>query len=403
MCVGCGSCVQKCPLKCISLRTDEEGFYYPYVNTKKCVDCGKCESVCPCINSLKQFKEKIDVWCVKHKDNVVRFNSSSGGVFSALAECIIHQNGVVVGVTMSNNCKLAEHIVVQSYEDIKKIRGSKYLQSNIGDIYLRTEKYLEQGKKVLFSGTPCQIKGLKLFLNKDFDNLVCVDVICHGVPSQKLWAKYIEYLQEKLKSRIINVNFRSKKYGWLDFETKYWDNQEHQYFRFNFEDPYFRMFNSVFCLRPSCYQCQAKDGKSGADITLGDFWNIETIHPIFNDSKGLSMVLLNSNKGKRLFEEVKENFYSINKGLNYELAKKCNPAIYKSQSYHPARDIFYKDMNKLSFKKLSKKYTPKTLKIILKGVLLKAGVWDCIKKCLGEGITDSYGMLLTYKKWKKVE
>ena len=397
LCTGCGACVQSCSLHCISMQKDEEGFYYPKVEEKVCIDCGNCESVCPCINSTPHSKEETDVWCVKHQNDRIRFNSSSGGAFSALAEYIIQQKGIVFGAAMSaDNCS-AEHIAVQSFEEIERIRGSKYLQSSLGNTYVLTKEYLEQGRRVLFSGTPCQIKGLKLYLKKDFAHLICVDVICHGVPSQSLWAKYVEYLEKKLNAKIGSVNFRSKKYGWRDFGTGYFVNQEKQYFKFNFEDPYFCMFNSNFCLRPSCYYCQSKDGESGADITLGDFWNVETVFPELSDNKGLSMVLLNSDRGRELFEAVKKNFWSTNKGLSNELARKCNPAIYKSQSYHIARNTFYKDMNKLPFEKLSKKYVPKTGKVLLKAMLLHAGLWTYIEK-IHRGVTPSYGILIIYKK-----
>lgn len=396
LCAGCGACVQSCPLHCIFMRTDEEGFCYPEADQEKCVECGICEHVCPCINKLHHSEQEPDVWCVRHQNDRIRFDSSSGGVFSALAEWIIKQGGIVFGAELSEDCQSVKHTAVGALEEIERIRGSKYVQSSVGNTYLCAKEYLEQGKKVLFSGTPCQIKGLKLYLEKDFDYLVCVDVICHGVPSQSLWAKYAEYLQEKFGTEISSVNFRSKKYGWRDFGTKYLGNRGKQYFKFNFEDPYFRMFNSNLCLRPSCYQCQAKDGESGADITLGDFWNVESVFPELNDNKGISMVLLNSDKGKKLFETVRKEFYATNKGLSYELAKKCNPAIYKSQPYPAVRSAFYADMNNMSFCRLSEKYVPATMKIALKALLLRIGLWPYIEKKRG-GVMPDYGILVIYK------
>lgn len=384
MCVGCGACVQSCPINCISLATDEEGFRYPIVDVERCVECGKCERVCPTINSLDNSSNgTTDVWCVKNLNEKIRFDSSSGGVFSAIAEYIVRNNGVVFGVSMSDECKSAEHIAVQLSGDLRRLRGSKYLQSNIGNSYLAAKAYLQQGREVLFSGTPCQIKGLKLFLNKEYKNLICVEVICHGVSSQKLWAKYVDFLQKKLKSKITNVNFRSKKYGWQDFGMEYLTESESLHFEFNFEDPYFRMFNNNFCLRPSCYDCRSKDGQSGADITLGDFWNIETVYPDVNCNEGISMVLLNSNYGKELFEKIKNGLFCTNEGLDYGVAKRCNPAIYKSQPYNVWRNGFYGDMDSLSFGDLSKKYTPKTAKIVLKSTLMRAGFWKYIQRVRG--------------------
>ncbi len=403
-CVGCNACAQSCPLDCIILQADEEGFCYPNVDIEKCINCGNCEDVCPCIDKLNTSANgEMEVWCVKHLSDDIRFESSSGGAFSALAEYTIHQNGVVIGVAMSDDCKSAKHIAVHTTEDIKKLRGSKYLQSDIGKTYILTKDFLEQGKMVLFSGTPCQIKGLKKYLNNEYDKLVCVELICHGVSSQKLWEKYVRYLEEQLHADIDSVNFRSKKYGWKNFGTKYLIKRKRQYFKFNFEDPYFRMFNSDYSLRPSCYKCNAKNGRSGADITIGDFWKIETVYPEYNDNKGISMVLLNSNKGRNLFDKVKSSFFYTNEKLNYELAKNCNPALYKSLPYNSLRNNFYLDMNKLSFEALSEKYTPKTVKIILRALLLKMGLWKYIEKIRGGGLTADYGILITYKKRRKVK
>ena len=384
-CIGCGACAQVCPKKCIIMEPDEEGFLYPRVDHSKCVECKKCESVCPTADIANDIPEhNVIVFGIKNKDNNVRYHSSSGGVFSSLAEHIILHEGMVFGASMVNNNKSVCHVGVSDVSDLYKLQGSKYVQSSIGSCFVEAKQYLETGKSVLFTGTPCQIKGLKTFLKRDYDNLICVEVICHGVPSQTLWEKYIEYVERTMNGSVIDVSFRSKKYGWSQFGMRYKSGKNKQRFKFHFEDPFFRMFCDNICLRPSCYECSSKDGRSGADISLGDFWNIEKVDSGFNDNKGISMVLIHTVKGKRLLEEIQSSLIFMPSSVEYDLAKLCNPAIAHSPKRPTQREMFYVDMNTLKFDQLVCKYAPNTFKIRVKSILMKTGVWNMIDKIRGD-------------------
>ncbi len=371
-CSGCGACAQSCSLNCIQLKTDKEGFWYPSVDTNICVNCGRCEKVCPCLNESVSAKiGNTEVLGVKNNSDEVRFNSSSGGVFTALAKQIFNMNGIVFGVAMSADNKTAHHIQINSIEEIHRLQGSKYIQSEVGNAYIETKNHLDNGKFVLFSGAPCQIKALNLFLGKEYDNLITAEVICHGVPSTLLWHKYVNYIESTTGSIIEKVNFRSKKYGWKSFGTAYCDRNRKYVFKFHFEDPFFRLFLKNICLRPSCYDCLAKDGKSGADISLGDFWGIEKVAPNFDDNRGVSMVLIHTKKGRVFFDSVAEDFEFLDHSLEYDFAVQCNPAIACSPKYHASRNVFFNDMNTMSFKQLSTKYVPSSSKIKIKSILMR--------------------------------
>ncbi|MGN0811936.1 MAG: Coenzyme F420 hydrogenase/dehydrogenase, beta subunit C-terminal domain, partial [Candidatus Coproplasma sp.] len=268
---------------------DEEGFLYPQVNESNCVNCGLCESVCPFEKIEPARLAKPISYAVKIKDFEIREKSSSGGFFSVLANEIIAQNGVVYGAAMCEGNKSAQHIRVDSFKGLEALRTSKYLQSAMNDIYKQVLADLKIGKKVLFSGVPCQINGLRLFLRKEYENLLCVEVICHGVPSPALWKKYVEYLEKKYTADIQDVNFRSKKHGWNKFGLTVKGDNIEQYESAG-DDPYMRMFLRDYCLRPSCYDCNAKRLESMADLTIADFWGINNVIPEFNDDIGVSLV-----------------------------------------------------------------------------------------------------------------
>lgn len=274
------------------------------------------------------------------------------------------------------------------------MRGSKYIQSDIGNIYLKIRELLLHGKKVLFSGTPCQVAGLRSCLGSNFSNLVCVEVICHGVPPTGLWKKYVQHVERKEKKRIEKVFFRSKKYSWNDFgvNTEYWDFSKK--FQFSFENPFFRVFNSNLCLRETCYNCKFKGLSTRADIALGDFWHVEEIDANLDDGKGISIVLLCTNKGKILFKEIVDKLNICIENVDYEKACKLNAAINKSMPKSDKRDQFLVDMNELSFNELSKKYFSLNVKQKLKGVLIRTGLYKVLKS--GGQSNMNYGMLIEF-------
>lgn len=365
-CCGCSACANVCPKQSITMNEDEEGFLYPTVDYELCINCGLCEKVC----SFKKTEEKNSVsqsyGCNAISDDI-RKRSSSGGVFSLLAKYIISQGGVVFGTAMTNDCKSAFLLKIQTEDEISRLSGSKYFQSEVGNSFQEAKKELEQGRMVLFTGTPCQINGLKLFLNKDYENLFCMDIICHGVPSPKLWKKYITDFEEKHKGKVTSVNFRCKDVSWNDFGMKEFLHKSAVYTPKS-EDPFMQMFLKNYCLRPSCYACDAKKYKL-ADITIGDFWGVENVLPDLSDDKGTSLVLIRTEKGAKLFKAIKGSVkYDL---CEYESAVKRNSAEYKSVEKPPQREFFFADMNKMSLKKLKRKYVGYPLKKKTKKVLAK--------------------------------
>lgn len=300
------------------------------------------------------MREVFNVYAAYAKDKDLRMKSSSGAMFSLLAEHIIKKRGVVYGVVMSSDCYGAEYLRATSISELEAIRGSKYFQVKVGDTYKKIKKDLESGLIVLFTGTGCLVNGLKSFLNRDYKNLVCVDVVCHGTPSPKLWKKYVEYREMENGAKIINVSFRNKeKHNWDGFEMKEIDEVHREVYISRHIDPFFCLFVSNICLRPSCYECTAKSYKI-SDITIADFWGIDTVAPEMNDNLGVSLVITRSSKGQKLFDSIESTL--IRKKVTYEEGVRENQAEYQSYSKPLERDAFFFDMNKMSFKELSKKY-----------------------------------------------
>lgn len=286
---------------------------------------------------------KLQTYAAYSDNDDVRKKSSSGGIFSLLASNF----DVVYGVAMTDDCYGAHF--VRAEKDISALRGSKYLQARVGDTFQKVKKDLEAGISVLFTGTGCQVNGLKKFLNKDYDNLFCVDVICHGVPSPALWKAYIHHREQALGERIQSVNFRCKEKGWKNFGMR-----ENEVFSSKDTDPYMKMFLRDYCLRPSCYYCKAKDIKM-ADITIADFWGIDAVAPEMNDDKGISLVLVRTEKGRTLFEGLRGQLQC--KEVSYEDGVRQNPAEYASVYRPKERDTFFEDMASLSFQQLAEKYS----------------------------------------------
>ena len=296
-------------------------------------------------------------------DDLTRLVSSSGAIFSLLAAYVLSESGVVYGVAMSDDCYSATYIPVTNIEDVGKLRGSKYLQAKIGDIFKDVRFSLEKGKTVLFTGTACQINGLKKFLmysNTKQENLYCVDVICHGVPSPALWKKYVEYREKQNNGKLYKVNFRCKDNSWVDFGMKEMIGQYHSsdvvqktLYISKRKDPYMQMFLHNYSLRPSCYECMVKNNKH-SDITIGDFWGIGEVAPKMNDRKGTSLVIIKNNKGAELFSKITDSICM--KEVSYEDGIKHNLAEHKSVAKPIERDTFFVDFNNMSFEELWRKY-----------------------------------------------
>lgn len=330
------------------------------------------------------------VYACYNKNIEKRRASSSGGIFVLVASKVINKNGVVYGVSMSKDCYSAEYIAISNLKEISKLQGSKYLQAKVGDTYRKVQLDLENGKIVLFTGTGCQINGLKLFLGKEYQNLICMDVVCHGVPSRKLWENYVKYQESIVKEKIIQVNFRSKEIGWKEFGLK----ENEKYIPKN-EDAYMQMFLKNYSLRPSCYNCSAKNIKM-SDFSVADFWGVEEIEPELNDGLGCSLFFIRSEKGKEIFNELNDeiNF----KQISYKEAVKYNVAEYKSVSKPKERISFYIDLEKISFDELKKKYTD--IGKIKAYLSLKRGIKKIYSCCVGGKIKNNaeYGILFVFNK-----
>ena len=297
MCSGCHACVNICPKQCITMASDEEGFLYPVADKEKCVECGLCEKVCYAINPCKN-ENLPEVYACYNKDDAVRASSSSGGMFTLFAEHILNLNGVIFGAAFDENL-IVRHICVDNKEDVHKLRTSKYVQSIVGDSYKKAKELLENGRVVLFTGTPCQINGLMSYLGKKYDNLYTQDIICHGVPSSKVWKKYLEYTEKLHGSKVdstINPSFRAKTFGWLNFSVKINFENKTVHAETLKKDLFMRSYLSNALLRPSCYKCSSKGLQRISDVTLADFWGVNRVLPEMFDDKGTSLIFLNTEK-----------------------------------------------------------------------------------------------------------
>lgn len=343
--------------------------------------------VCPIINKAEIDNIPIAYSCINNNETI-RLESSSGGIFTLVAENILDKGGVVFGARFNDKFKL-EHDFIKTKEELSKLRGSKYLQSKIGNSYNQAKKFLDSGRRVLFTGTPCQIAGFKSYLGKPYANLVTIDIICHGVPSPEVWRKYVEFREREAESSTQRITFRQKNEGWRRYSVSFLFKNDTEYREISSKDLYMKAFLKDVCLRPSCYQCEFKTLNRQSDITLGDFWGIESILPNMDDDKGTSLVFVNSNNGRKIFNcisnEMKFKEIDINEAVKY------NPSAIKSVQKNPNRDSFFTDLDDLEFNQLVKKYCTDKLhtrierkgKIILRGLLNKTGLLGIAKKMAG--------------------
>lgn len=338
-CTGCNACYNACPVNAISMIENEEGFKYPQIDLNICINCGLCEKNCPAINrkTIKQ-KDIKSVYAVSANDEI-RKNSSSGGVFTLLANYILEHDGYVCGAAFSEDFSKVEHIIIDKKEDLYKLQTSKYVQSDIGVVYKEIKVLLEENKKVLFSGTPCQVEGLNHYLNKKYANLLTIDVLCHGAPSPRVWREYLkEISQEK---EVENVNFRNKEKGWghpINIKIKFKNNTFYNNNSKN--DLYYIAFIKNLILRKSCATCQYTNLNRPSDITLGDFWGIGKFSRSINDRKGLSLVIANSLKGQNFIDILSAHFLVFKK-VPVKYAIKGNPVLKIPCKPHKNRENFF--------------------------------------------------------------
>lgn len=361
-CCGCGACRDVCPTQAIRLITDEEGFLYPVADADQCIGCGKCDRTCP-VSSPKEEKREIAAYAAQTKDETVCKSSSSGGLFTEIASYILERGGIVFGAAFDETFKVV-HIGVERAEELEKLRGSKYVQSEIGDAYIRAKEQLNSGRLVLFTGTPCQISGLYAFLGREYSTLYTQDIICHGVPSPMVWKKYVDYREAMSGAKLKRAFFRDKEHGWRNYSMRFEFKNGKEHTSVFSNDLYMRGFLSNLCLRPSCYRCAFKTKSRPADFTLADFWGAEKLLPEVDD-RGTSLVILHSARARSLFESIKPNLNCCE--TDFEEAIKYNSAMVRSCPMNENRSAYMGAVLKNGFRG-GKKYLKKTLVRRLKDV-----------------------------------
>ncbi len=353
-CTGCSACMNVCPEDCIQMKTDFEGFIQPEIDYKQCTSCGLCQKTCPELEpSLKNNNNDSKVYAAWNLDETVRMKSSSGGMFSVLADYVLDKKGVVFGAIFDREMKV-RHIGIDSKDKLSLLRVSKYVQSEIGYIYREVKAVLEEGRLVLFTGTPCQIDGLKRFLNGKFSKqLITVDFVCHGVPSQKSFDSYFEKLT-KTHPEIEEFSFRNT-HGWHPpRSTAKFKGKTKILSRSN--NVFFRLYLKGYLLRESCYQCQYATTSRIGDITLADFWGLGTEKPFIHDtSKGVNLLIINNSKGQQLIDEVRHNCFLEERTLHEASAYK-NPQLTRPIKRLKIRDTILLDWNALSLEEIEEKY-----------------------------------------------
>lgn len=381
LCCGCTACKNICPKNAIEMVQDEEGFLYPKVDKEKCIECGKCKKVCPVLNK-KNIAKVQSGYVLNHKDLEIRANSTSGGAFTPIAEYVLDKNGVVFGATFDKEYKVV-HQYIEDKNELSRFRGSKYVQSFLGKSFVEAKKFLDEGRFVCFSGTPCQIEGLKNYLEKGYDNLITVDIMCHAVPSPLVLSKYLSYIRKtKLHDEEIKqVMFRDKsKYG-FKYSTMTIRSENYEYCNGIDTDPYLRAFFGDLSDRPSCYNCAFKKLYHESDFTIWDCFIAEKFDKKLDDDKGTSRMLINTKKGHMVFDEIKNKFDFTK--IQVDNLTKNVKEMYNSVSFPSKREVFFEDINKLEEKEFFKKYFPNTLKTRLEKyiriILAKTGLYKKIK------------------------
>ncbi len=365
-CCGCEACINVCPKGCITAKFDSEGFLYPCVDESQCIKCGKCVRVCP-FSGENEKKTPIISYEGYTDNDKIRMSSSSGGAFAILAQAVFEKGGRVYGAAFDDNMKLV-HMGIDDNSLLEKLQGSKYLQSRINDIYSQVENDLKNGRETLFVGTPCQVRGLKNYLAKDYPTLLCVDFVCHGVPSQLLFDKYLEQRNDK---KVVSFSFRDKSVAWEKYGLRaYYADGSDEYID-KHKDAYMKAFLKNVSLRPSCYSCKVKGFSSGSDITLGDCWR--KVKDADNDHKGISVIYVNTEHGKSLLDEAAGKLKLKETTPEKEIAAcKCTIA---PVARNKNRNIYMSKINTESVSSLAKKYASDTyihkIKQKLKSLLKK--------------------------------
>ncbi len=384
-CFGCTACEAACPFGAIAMKSDDEGFKYPEIKEELCVECGKCKSVCQIHSLKKQENIQAKFYAAQNKDDNVRAKSTSGGMFSIFAEQIVNEGGTVYGVAYSDDFQVV-HKRSESKKGYEQFRGSKYAQSDLSGCFTMVKEDLNRGRKVLFSGTPCQIAGLNTFLYnaKGRENLLLCEIICHGTPSPMIWKEHLAFLEKERHSKVVKYVNRSKVAGWHGHnEHVYFENGKSEYTT-KLSNLYKDLFYAHLTIRPCCYSCKYTDFPRIADITIADFWGIENFHPDFDDNKGTSLLTINTEQGMLYYDKLKENISCIES--NWDEAFYDNHK--RPAKMNVNREEFWKDYKKYGYAYVAKKYSgysflgrlKRKMKIIAKSVSKKVGIYSFIHK-----------------------
>lgn len=383
-CCGCTACKNICPKNAIEMVEDEEGFLYPVVDTNKCVNCRLCEKVCPIINKQEKQEKNQKAYVINNKDNEVRKQSTSGGAFTPIAEYVIENSGVVFGATFDNEWNVY-HTYTENENDLQKFRGSKYVQSNLKNTFTEARNFLEQGRLVCFSGTPCQIQGLKSFLRKEYENLLTVDVVCRAVPSPLVLRKYLSYQKHINNIKDIKkVVFRDKsKYGY-GYSSMRVEGENYSYQEGVETDPYLRAFFNNYSDRPSCFECKFRDKDRISDFTIWDCFTIAEFDKKMSDNLGTTRMIIQTARGEKIFNSIKGKYNY--KEIEVENAIKNVRELKESPKPNERRKVFFDDINKMEEKEFFDRYFPNTIKVkserAVRRFLAKTGLNDKIKNTI---------------------
>lgn len=402
-CCGCTACASICPKSCISMARDEEGFLYPIIDENNCVNCHLCEKTCPVIGREKTTaqpdKDKLELnrIAVKNADYIpeayvgfikndkLRLQSTSGGLFTALAEVVLKQGGIVCGVILDESQKVV-HTFAENFEELSRMRRSKYVQSDQTGIYIKIKNFLKKNRLVLYSGTPCQVAGLKKYLGRAYDNLLTVDIFCHGVGSPLYWEKYLGYISKKMNSKICEVRFREKTYGYNSACLSVYFQNGKSTHKGHDDDLYWTAFSKNYIYRPSCYECAFKTVNHVSDFTIGDFWKTDSLPNCFQKANGVSLFLCHTSMAKALVDKISDSIeltsVELDEALNINGGHQASMLI-ACPKVPEDRSAMFMDMNTLSPQELVNKYIPLgtkgKIKGILKPILYKMGLLEKIK------------------------
>lgn len=356
-CTGCEACANRCPYGAITMKADEKGFFYPEISEEKCKDCNVCVQICPVERTFAGREYEQEFYSCWLRDDEIRSDSTSGGMFTVFAEQVLQEGGAVFGAAFDQDFYV-EHICMERKEALKKARGAKYVQSRTKDTFRKAEELLKQGRKVLYTGTPCQIAGLYAYLGKQYEGLLTIDLICHGVPSPKVFQSYLQEIRQKYGEEISSVRFRYKKPSWSLYSMKIDFKNKSPYICSKFKDPFLRGVEKNLFQRKICFSCKYASMERVGDLTIADSWRYRAYErESRNDQKGVSLVIINSDKGKGAFEKIRGQVFVKEQDAAYAI--EGNPGLRSPWPQNPAYEDFFHDFNGgMAWEELGRRYFP---------------------------------------------